>query len=332
MSDAAAPVLRAQRLTKIYHGRHIALSGVDLEIEAGSVVGLLGQNGAGKTTLVRLLLGLHTPTAGQIHILGKRMTPNAGALRRQIGYLPADPKFPAGMTPIAYLDYMGRLAGLTRHARRPRLAALLRAVDLLTCAGEPIARLSTGRKSRLAIAASLINDPAILIWDEPAQGLDPEARRGMLELMRGFGENKTLLLCSHNLADIEEVCSRAVVLHEGHVIFDGELASLKTSLRPSHIEIVLSGDKRELAESARAAQQFDELEGCELARNVLKLRIKPGTSHATALANVLVTLADHHVDMTDLRVSSQVTEEAISQLRAAEGSRGFSRANHPIRA
>lgn len=329
MAQQADSVVVTESLTKIYHGKQIALSSVDLRIERGTILGLLGQNGAGKTTLVRLLLGLHSPSAGRVYILGKRMGPNAGALRRRIGYLPADPKFPAGATPIGYLDYMGRLAGLVRGVRRPRVAALLRAVDLLRVAGEPLHRVSTGMKTRLAIAASLINDPDLLIWDEPAQGLDPEARRSMLALMRNLGEEKTLILCSHNLAEIEEVCSQAVVLHEGHVIFNGPLGALKASMKPSHVEIFLVGEKKEMAETARSIAEFDELESCELAKNVLKLRIKEQTSHATALANVLVTLADHHIEMTDLKISTQVTEKAMHQLRQEEGNRGFTRAYQP---
>lgn len=322
-SDA---VIRAEKLTKIYQGKHIALNSVDLEISKGTVLGLLGPNGAGKTTLVRLLLGLHKPTAGRVLVFGKRMTPNAAALRRKIGYLPADPRFPIGMTPITYLDYVGRLGGISRTERRPRLAALLRAVDLLKASGEPITRISTGMKARLAIAASLINDPEILIWDEPAQGLDAEARRSMLQLMRDLGEEKTLLVCSHNLADIEEVCTQAIVLHEGHVIFSGEINALKASLRPSQVEICLIGEKKEMAETSRAIAEFDELESAELARNVLRIRIKPDASHATALANVLVTLADHRIEMTDLRIGGQAMERAIIQLRQQEANRGFTRA------
>src|SRR3989442_5283534 len=105
-------VIETVRLTKIYQNRQIALNDVSLRIEPGCVLGLLGPNGAGKTTLVRLILGLHRPTAGWVKLLGKRMTPNAAALRRRIGYIPTNPQFPRGMTPLHYLDYMARLFGL----------------------------------------------------------------------------------------------------------------------------------------------------------------------------------------------------------------------------
>lgn len=327
MPDSSETAIRTESLTKIYHQRQIALNCVDLSVPRGAVLGVLGQNGAGKTTLVKLLMGLHVPTAGRAYVLGQLMTPNAAALRRRIGYLPADPKFPAGMTPIDYLDYVGRLGGMPRAVRRPRLAALLGAVDLLRSSGEPIDRSSTGMKTRLAIAASLINDPEILVWDEPSQGLDPQARQSMLQLMKSLAESKTLLLCSHNLLDIQEVCTQSIVLSEGQIIFNGPLEELKGAFRPSHIEIAIVGDKKEIADVLKSIQGFEELESCKLQKNVLILDIRAGSSHATALANVLVSLADHRIEMTDLRISGQQTERAMLDLLTQEGRRGLTRAH-----
>lgn len=324
--------VRTEGLTKIYRGRQIALNSLDLEIETGSVVAVLGPNGAGKTTLVKLLLGLHLPTAGTVAILGKRMTPNAGLLRRSIGYLPADPRFPRHATPISFLDYVGRLGGLAYKARRPRLAALLRAVDLQRVAGDCVDHFSTGMKTRLAIAASLINDPEVLLWDEPSRGLDTEGRRGLLELTRQLSESKTLLLCSHHMGDVEEVCSHAVVLHDGQPVFNGLVDDLRGNLRPSEMEIVLAGDKKEMSESLKLLQGLKELESCALNKNVLRLRIKSDASHASTLANVLMGLSDRKLEMADLRTAGQQTELAIARLTMQEGSRGISRAYEPAAA
>src|SRR5438874_10272362 len=137
-------VVETQRLTKIYQNRNIALNDVNLRVEPGHVLGLLGPNGAGKTTFLRLVLGLHRPTAGWARVFGTTMTPNAATLRRRIGYIPTNPQFPRGMTPITYLDYIGRLFGMPRDARKPRLATLIRAVDLLPDAGNPIAQFTPG--------------------------------------------------------------------------------------------------------------------------------------------------------------------------------------------
>src|SRR5262249_56573436 len=178
--NASDLVVETYKLTKIYQNRQIALNDVTIRIEPGCVLGLLGPNGAGKTTLLRLVLGLHRPTAGWVKLFGKRMTPNSADGRRRIGYIPTNPQFPRGMTPISYLDYMARLFGLPSQVRKPRLASLIRAVDLLPHSGSPIAGFSNGMTARLAVATSLINDPELLIWDEPTHGLDPQAPRSIL--------------------------------------------------------------------------------------------------------------------------------------------------------
>ena len=130
--DSGDLVVETFKLTKIYQNRQIALNDVTLKMEPGCVLGLLGPNGAGKTTFLRLVLGLHRPTAGWVKVFGKFMTPNAAGLRRRIGYIPTNPQFPRGMSPIDYLDYMARLFGLPADVRKPRLASLIRAVDLGT--------------------------------------------------------------------------------------------------------------------------------------------------------------------------------------------------------
>ena len=131
MADASELIVETQHLTKIYQNRQIALNDVTLSIEPGCVLGLLGPNGAGKTTFLRLILGLHRPTAGWVKAFGKVMGPNSADLRRRIGYIPTNPQFPKGMTPITYLDYIARLFGLPGDIRKPKLATLIRAVDLL---------------------------------------------------------------------------------------------------------------------------------------------------------------------------------------------------------
>jgi ABC-2 type transport system ATP-binding protein len=332
MATDAGRAIVTENLTKVFHGRTVALHGVNLELEPASALGILGQNGAGKTTLVKLLLGLHVPTAGRVKVFGQTMSPSAAQLRRRMGYLPADPKFPPGMSTIDYLDFVGRLHGIGWRTRRARVASLLHAVELLRHTGDPATRLSTGHRARLAIAASLINDPDILIWDEPAQGLDPEARRGMLELMKTLSQSKTLLLCSHNLVELQEVCSAALVLHDGKAIFHGPIEELQGAMRPGELELCVTGDRKEITEAFKIIQKYQELESASLNRNLITIRIRPDVSHMTLLANVLVTLADKQIELADLRIAGGQTEQAIVQLRQRETGRGISRATETLAA
>jgi ABC-2 type transport system ATP-binding protein len=321
-------VVETFKLTKIYQNRQIALNDVTLRVEPGCVLGLLGPNGAGKTTLLRLVLGLHRPTAGWVKLFGRRMTPNAADLRRRIGYIPTNPQFPRGMTPITYLDYMARLFGLPAEVRKPRLASLIRAVDLLGASGDPIAGFSNGMTARLAVATCLINEPDLLIWDEPTHGLDPEARRSMLELIKTLSREKTLILSSHNLGDIDEVCNHAAVLSRGHLIYHGSLQDLKGRMRRNHYELDLEGEPKAINKAMQAIRGLSEFKSVSVRQRRLDLQLKDEATNTSALANVFMTLADNKVTLVSIRSVGQQTEQAFLDLVEKEESRGFARAYH----
>jgi len=198
--------IRTGHLTKIYAQCLIAVNDMSLEVPRGCVFGLLGPNGAGKTTTLRLLLGLQRPTAGWAEVFGRRCGPNAVDVRASIGYLPTNPKLPGHLKPIEYLDLLGRLCGLRRQARKPKIAALLRSVGLLGATGQLIRTFSTGMCTRLGIAASLVGDPPLLLWDEPTAGLDPSARRFTLDLIGELAKTRTIVVATHILSDIDQIC------------------------------------------------------------------------------------------------------------------------------
>jgi ABC-2 type transport system ATP-binding protein len=319
-------VVETFKLSKIYQNRQIALNDVTLKMEPGCVLGMLGPNGAGKTTFVRLVLGLHRPTAGWVKVFGKVMSPNAADLRRRIGYIPTNPQFPRGMSPITYLDYMARLFGLPADVRKPRLASLIRAVDLLAVSGDPIAGFSNGMTARLAVATSLINDPDLLVWDEPTHGLDPEARRSMLELIKTLAKEKTLVVSSHNLSDIDEVCNHAAVLSRGQLIYHGTLQDLKGRMRRNHYELDLEGDQKAISRAAQVIKGLPDFKFANVRHRRLELRMNEEATNTSALANVFMTLADNKVTLVSIRSVGQQTEQAFLDLVEKEESRGFARA------
>jgi ABC-2 type transport system ATP-binding protein len=321
-------VVETFKLTKIYQNRQIALNDVTLRLEPGCVLGLLGANGAGKTTLLRLVIGLHRPTAGWVKVFGKVMGANSAALRRRIGYIPTNPQFPRNMTPITYLDYMARLFGLPADVRKPRLAALIRAVDLLGAAGQRIGGFSNGMNARLAVAVSLINEPDLLIWDEPTHGLDPEARRSMLELIKTLSREKTLIVSSHNLSDIDEVCNHAAVLSHGQLIYCGSLQDLKGRMRRNHYEIDLEGEQKAIAKAAQTVRNIADFKLVNLRHRRLELYLNEEAVAAGALAAVLGALNDNKVTLVSIRSVGQQTEQAFLDLVTKEESRGFARIYH----
>lgn len=324
-ADESELVVKTQHLTKIYQNRQIALNDVAVTIEPGCVLGLLGPNGAGKTTFLRLILGLHRPTAGWVKVFNQRMTPNSADLRRRIGYIPTNPQFPKGMTPIVYLDYIARLFGLPADVRKPRLATLIRAVDLLPHSGDSIAHFTPGMTARLAVAASLINEPDLLIWDEPTHGLDIEARRSMLELIKRLAAEKTLIISSHNLSDVDEVCNHACVLNKGQMIFHGSLQDLKGRIRKNHYELDLDGEQKAITKCVQAIRGMKDVTNAVLRHRRLDVKLGDETPNALVLAQLFQALADHKVTLITVRSVGMQTEQAYLDLVEKEEGRGFAR-------
>jgi ABC-2 type transport system ATP-binding protein len=220
---------------------------------------------------------------------------------------------------------MARLFGLPRDVRKPRLASLIRAVELLSASGDPIDRFSHGMTARLAVAASLINEPDLLIWDEPTHNLDIEARRSMLELIKSLAREKTLILSSHNLNDVDEVCNHTAVLHNGQLIFCGSLSELKGRIRKNHYELDLDGDQKTITKVVQMIKQMNEFKTVQLKQRRLELLMTPEASNCSALANVFMTLSDNKVTLVSIRSVGQQTEQAYLDLVETEDSKGFTR-------
>lgn len=318
-------IIETNSLTKIYHNNYIAVNDMTMSVPQGAVYGLVGPNGAGKSTTIRLLLGLHSPTAGTVNVFGEPMNAGAVQLRRRMGFLPTNPRFPAGLNPITYLDFVGRLCGIPRAIRKPRLAALLRAVGLLGAAAQQVQGFSTGMVTRLGIAASLMNDPELLIWDEPTSGLDPEGQKYTIDLIRELGQHKTLIVSSHNLADIKQVCTHIGILSEGKLIYSGSLAEMKKLARANTIALEVAGDV-----DGVCARLVRELPDAQWTRQHNRLEISFGYSETdaaqlgailqiiAAAGATLVTIHSLHDDMVD----------AFIHLLKEERAYGFSRLFH----
>ncbi|SFB44444.1 ABC-2 type transport system ATP-binding protein [Amycolatopsis marina] len=214
--------VETRRLTKRY-GRTVVVRDLDLTVEPGEVYGFLGPNGAGKTTTLRMLLGLVRPTSGSALLRGRQ--PGTGGHLDGVGALVEGPAF------YPYLSGRDNLRVLAHHAKvgRKRVAAVLDTVDLADRAGDRYSTYSLGMRQRLGLAAALLKDPALLILDEPTNGLDPAGMADMRALIRALArEGRTVLLSSHLLGEVEQVCDRVGVLSHGELIAEkpvGELAS-----------------------------------------------------------------------------------------------------------
>jgi len=219
-----------------------AVDGVTLEIRRGQVYGLLGPNGSGKSTTIKMLLGLLKPSAGRIAILGKR--PTDVATKRLIGYLPEDTYLYRFLTGRETLDYFGRLFRLDGRARRERIDMLLEMVGLEAVQHRPVGEYSKGMQRRIGLAQSLINDPQLLILDEPTSGMDPVGSRQIKDLIATLARRgKTVLLCSHLLGDVEDLCDRVAIMYGGKIRAEGTCEELLTQEHTTILETADMPDK-----------------------------------------------------------------------------------------
>lgn len=215
-------------LVKSYRGDILALKGLDLTIENG-MFGLLGPNGAGKTTLMRILAGILYPTSGSIRVGEYDGTTDKGRteIKRTLGYLPQDLGMYPDLSAREFLDYVSILKGLDdRQKRKARVTELLEMVALSDVAQRKLKTFSGGMKRRVGIAQALLNDPQLLIVDEPTAGLDPEERIRFRNLLSDLGGNRTVLLSTHIVEDIAQTCRKLAVLKQGQLIFQGSTADL----------------------------------------------------------------------------------------------------------
>lgn len=210
-----------QQLTKQY-GQVKALQALDLEVPAGSIFGFLGRNGAGKTTTIRLLTGLARPTAGSAWIAGAEVTTADSPARAKVGYLPQAPAFYKWMTPVEYLDYAARLFQLDAPTRQRRIGEMLELAGLQDAAKRRIGGFSGGMVQRLGIAQALIHQPPVLLLDEPTSALDPAGRYEVLDLIQSLRGQVTVFFSSHILGDVERVCDRVGIIHQGKLLLVAE--------------------------------------------------------------------------------------------------------------
>ena len=264
-------MIEVAHLTRRF-GPFTAVDDISFSLERGEVVGFLGPNGAGKTTTMRMLTGFLPVTSGSIRIAGHDVLRESLEVRKRIGYLPEAVPLYREHRVEEMLLFQGRLHGLSRKEARARGAAVLERVGLLERNRSIIGRLSKGQRQRIGLAVALLPDPEVLILDEPTSGLDPLQRIEVRGLVRELAQERTVLLSSHILPEIEAVAPRVIILHEGSIAADGSKEELVQSLGDSHVrlEAVVGPD----AEGAAAL--FAQLPGVEEVESVGRTGIHTG--------------------------------------------------------
>ncbi len=234
-------MIQVSHLTKQYEAA-TAIRDLSFSVAEGEIVGFLGPNGAGKTTTMNILTGCLEATDGTVTIDGKSTQEYPEEVRRRIGYLPEIPPLYTDMTVQEYLDFVYRLKKCTLD-KEEHLHSVMERAGLQDVSGRLIRNLSKGYRQRVGLAQALIGDPKVLILDEPTVGLDPKQIIEIRSMIRSLGKTHTVILSSHILPEVQEVCDRVIVIHQGQIVADGtthELAQRMT--RSSQLEMVIEGD------------------------------------------------------------------------------------------
>lgn len=241
-------------------GSLLAVDDVSFSVVPGEVLGFLGPNGAGKSTTMKVLTGFLPPTSGRVTICGSDIEQDTLAAQRQIGYLPEGAPCYEEMTAGAYLDFIAEVRGFRGRERDARVAEVVQTMSLSDVTGQRIETLSKGFKRRVGLAQAIVHDPRVLILDEPTDGLDPNQKHQVREMIRGLSKDKIVIISTHILEEVTAVCTRALIISAGKLLTDCRPAELEARSR-YHGAVTVRHDSVETAEALR--RQLAAIEGVE---------------------------------------------------------------------
>jgi ABC-2 type transport system ATP-binding protein len=265
-------VLNVSNLTK-YYGKFKALDSVSLTVDEGCVYGYLGPNGAGKTTTIRIMLGLLKPNQGEVQIGGVNPSKDPVRALRSVGYASELPALQPFFTAEQLVDLMGRMFGLTSQTRKERAKSLLDLVGLKEWANKKIGKYSKGMVQRLSVAVALINDPTIMIMDEPTIGMDPEATSQFRSLFMGLSKKgKTIFISSHLLDEVQRICTHVGMINKGRIVFNGPIDQVLEAFTQRW---VVDAELKEMTETiVSSLKALEFVEDVKVQGNMLTIELK----------------------------------------------------------
>ncbi|MEN6424811.1 MAG: ABC transporter ATP-binding protein [Phycisphaerales bacterium] len=302
-------MIETKKLTKNF-GNLVAVSSLDLYIGAGDIFGFIGPNGAGKTTTMRILVTLLEPTSGEAFIDGLNVSKKGKEVRRRVGYMPDFMGVYDDLKVFEYLEFFAAAFGIEYKKRKAIVDGVLELTDLVSKRSAPVDSLSRGMQQRLGLARVLIHDPKVLILDEPASGLDPRARIEMRELLRELKRmGKTIMVSSHILSELEEICDRIGIIEHGQFVFSGSMEEIRPRLGiESKVRVKVLGDPARAIEMLSALPQIRKV---ETVGDYLSVTFCEGQSTDGIIARTLVTGG---VDLVYLQPEQLKLDDAFLQL------------------
>lgn len=305
------PVVVARELSKKY-GEFVALDRLSLTVDRGQILGFIGPNGAGKTTTIKILVGLARPTGGTASIAGADCVRDARRIKRLVGYMPDTFGSYDNMRVREYLDFFGAAFGMPRRERARRIDEVLDTTGSTYMRDRYVESLSHGMKQRIGVARTLLHDPPVLILDEPANGLDPQARIEMRELLLRLAEiGKTLLVTSHILPELSRICQRVAIITKGRLRAFGTLDEITRSIRQVRTIEVLLARADQIDRAAEVIRTCIE-PGMDIAGSATESTVRFQTGkREDELAAVLTALVSAPVAVTQFREVQTDLEDAF---------------------
>ncbi|MBD3184053.1 ATP-binding cassette domain-containing protein [Candidatus Poribacteria bacterium] len=315
-------MIEVKNLTKRY-GATIAVNNISFNAEAGEVVGLLGPNGAGKTTTMRILTCYMPADEGTATVAGHDIHENSVEVRKHIGYLPENAPLYTDMGVVDYLNFVAEVRAIPRSDRNNKVREMIETCGLEKVLRKDIGELSKGYRQRVGLAQALIHDPAILILDEPTAGLDPNQIIEIRQLIKKLGAEKTVILSTHILPEVEATCDRAVIINDGVIVASGttdELASMGKGKETIYIQIRGPQEDIEsrLAEMDQVAG-FRKLNEPESGLHRYEVNSHGNTNITEALFHMVV---DSDWSLAELRQVSASLEDVFRQLTTSDALAG----------
>lgn len=303
------PVIEMRGLCRSF-GTTRAVDDVSFTVPRGSVFGYIGPNGAGKTTSMRILATLELPTSGEAFVEGLSSSNDPDRVRSRLGFMPDSFGTYSDTNCAEYLDFFARANGLVGRQRTQRLRWVMDFTGLRALAFKPIRGLSKGMRQRLCLGRALIHDPAVLILDEPAAGLDPRARIELRRIIRSLAaENKTILISSHILTELSEMCDRVGIIERGKLLATGTFDEIRSTLKQHRdIEIRVAG---ETDAALQVLQKIEEVEVLSSEDHKVHFMIHGGDEHQI---DVLRALADARVDLLEFSARDDSLEDVFLQI------------------
>jgi ABC-2 type transport system ATP-binding protein len=308
-------MIEVQNVSK-YYGSKPGVQAISFRVERGEILGLLGPNGAGKTTTLRMLTGYLTSTSGTIRIGGLDLWAEPEAVRGRIGYLPDRPPLYREMTVRSYVSFAAALRGVPGHLRRERVEKVLRSLDLTDVAGRLVGNLSRGYQQRVGLAQAIVHDPEVLILDEPTVGLDPRQITEIRELIRRLGQERTVILSSHILPEVQLLCGRVLVMDRGRLVAEDAPHRLGEALQGTRRYCVqVLGD---LEEARRLAASLDGVLSAAVRGETLEIDTDP---QVDIRPDLFYRLAEARLPLLQLTPVAMTLEDVFLRLITREGER-----------